>query len=122
MKLQSPLSRLFGLCALFFTTACAAAAQDTPEYDIPADAKSILDSYGSFEKAVLRMTRPEWDVVRAWEGFDNERYLQFLHDYHDSFEGERASRKEVRLQKGLDAMIEWKWHAAGRPARSTGGC
>ena len=93
---------MFGLCALVFTTTCVATAQDAPVFDAPADAKSILDSYGSFEKAVLGMTRPEWEVVRAWEGFDNERYLQFLHDYHDSFDGERAARKEVRLQKVLE--------------------
>ena len=102
MTTHPPLSRLFGLCALVFTTAGVATAQDSSVFDAPADAKSILDSYGSFEKAVLGMTRPEWEVVRAWEGFDNERYLQFLHDYHDSFEGERAARKELRLQKVLE--------------------
>ena len=92
MTTHPPLSRLFGLCALVFTTAGVAMAQESSVFDAPADAKSILDSYGSFEKAVLGMTRPEWEVVRAWEGFDNERYLQFLHDYHDSYEGERAAR------------------------------
>ena len=102
MTTLSPLSRLFGLCALVFTTAFVAKAQDASVFDAPADAKSILDSYGSFEKAVLGMTRPEWEVVRAWKGFDNDRYLQFLHDYHDSFEGERAARKEMRLQKVLE--------------------
>ena len=101
MTTHSPLSRLFGLCALVLTSACVANAQDTSVFDAPTDAKSILDSYGSFEKAVLGMTRPEWEVVRAWDGFDNERYLQFLHDHHDSFEGERTARKEMRLQKVL---------------------
>lgn len=62
-------------------------------------AKQILDSYESFERAVLKMTRDEWEVVRAWDGFDEQRYLTFLHDYHDSFEMERATNKELRMQK-----------------------
>ena len=38
-------------------------------------AKQILDSYESFERAVLNMTRDEWEVVRAWEGFDQAALL-----------------------------------------------
>ena len=65
-------------------------------------AKQILDSYSSFEFAVLNMTREEWEVVRAWEGFDETRYLTFLHDYHDSFEPQREAKKELRLQKIME--------------------
>ena len=72
-------------------------------------AKQILDSYESFERAVLKMTRDEWEVVRAWDGFDEQRYLTFLHDYHDSFEIERATNKELRMQKVMqnDACGCW---------------
>jgi len=62
-------------------------------------AREILDSYPSFEDAVLKMTREEWAVVREWEEFDEMRYLTFLHEYKDSFAPERAKRKELRLQK-----------------------
>ena len=42
-------------------------------------AKQIIDSYPSFEEAVLEMTRDEWAVVRAWEDFDEVRYLSLIH-------------------------------------------
>ena len=62
-------------------------------------AKQILDSYDSFEKAVLNMTRDEWAVVREWEEFDEERYLTVLREHKDSFAGKREELKQLRLQK-----------------------
>jgi hypothetical protein len=61
-------------------------------------AKEIIDSYPSFEEAVLEMTREEWEVVRAWDEFDEVAYLTFLHKYHDSFDEKRAERKELRMK------------------------
>ena len=91
------LSSLFVLCMLTFAPATAQIA-----FEENRTAKQILDSYESFERAVLEMTRDEWAVVRAWDGFDEPRYLQFLRDHHDSFDGERAARKELRLQKIME--------------------
>ena len=62
-------------------------------------AKQILDSYDSFEKAVLNMTRDEWSVVREWEEFDEVRYLTVLREHKDSFAGKREELKQLRLQK-----------------------
>ena len=62
-------------------------------------AKQILDSYDSFEKAVLNMTRDEWAVVREWEEFDEVRYLTVLREHKDSFAGKREELKQLRLQK-----------------------
>ena len=71
-------------------------------YEESRTAKQILDSYDSFEKAVLNLTREEWAVVREWEGFDEVRYLTFLHEYHDSFDAERAANKQLRMQKVME--------------------
>ena len=62
-------------------------------------AKQILDSYDSFEKAVLNMTRDEWSVVREWEEFDEVRYLTVLREHKDSFASKREELKQLRLQK-----------------------
>ena len=62
-------------------------------------AKQILDSYDSFEKAVLNMTRDEWAVVREWEEFDEVRYLTVLREHKGSFAGKREELKQLRLQK-----------------------
>ena len=85
---------IFGL---FYFFAAPSGAQ--VEYQESRTAKQIIDSYGTFEKAVLNMTRDEWSVVREWEEFDEIRYLTVLRDYKDSFAGERAKLKELRLQK-----------------------
>ena len=69
------------------------------DFEDSRTAKQIIDSYPSFEEAVLEMTRDEWAVVRAWEDFDEVRYLTFLHDYHDSFDAKREENKAMRLQK-----------------------
>ena len=88
------LSSLFVLCMLTFAPATAQIA-----FEENRTAKQILDSYESFERAVLEMTRDEWAVVRAWEGFDEERYLTFLHEYHDSFDGSAPRRRSCGCRK-----------------------
>lgn len=82
---------------LLLTFVLPASAQ--VDYVESRTAKQILESYDSFEKAVLSMTRAEWAVVREWEEFDEVRYLTVLREYKDSFAGVRAQHKEMRLQK-----------------------
>ena len=94
----SPLSSLAVL--IFAMVSISSSAQLT--YEESRTAKQILDSYDSFEKAVLNMTREEWAVVREWEAFDEVRYLTFLHEYHDSFDAERTANKELRMQKVME--------------------
>ncbi len=60
--------------------------------------QQILDSYGGLKHAVLHMTRPEWEVVSEWEGFDQTAYIESLKEFKSSFDGERAKRKEQRLK------------------------
>ena len=87
---------------LAMLTLCLSTASAQPDYLEMRTAKEILDSYPSFENAVLDMTRDEWEVVREWEGFDEVRYLTFLQEYHDSFDDERAKRKELRVKKIME--------------------
>ena len=61
--------------------------------------QEILDSYGGLKHAVLQMTRDEWEIVRAWEGFDENEYIAALKVFKDSYADERARRKEERLKK-----------------------
>ena len=93
------LPSLFAMVALTFAP-CPFFAQI--DFDDSRTAKQILDGYESFERAVLHMTREEWEVVRAWDGFDEERYLTFLHEHHNSFAAERAAKKELRVQKVME--------------------
>ena len=99
------------LATFILATICAwiQPAQAQVEYLESRTAKQIIESYGSFDKAVLSMTREEWEVVRAWEEFDEVRYLTVLREYKDSFSGEREKRKELRLQKVMqnDACGCW---------------
>ena len=88
-----------GACFALFLGCFQVQATAQIDFTESRDAQTIMDGYGSFEKAVLDMTREEWTVVRAWEGFDNERYLTFLHEYHHRFDAERSARKASRVQR-----------------------
>ena len=69
------------------------------QYDERRSPEEIMASYGSFEEAVLKMSRAEWSVVSKWDGFDTERHLTFLHEHRASFADERARLKEARVKK-----------------------
>jgi len=85
----------FALVTLFSSLTMFGQAQ----YDERRSPEEIMASYGSFEEAVLKMSRSEWSVVSKWDGFDTERHLTILHEHRDSFAGERARLKEVRVKK-----------------------
>ena len=89
--------QILAAAAFLFSLGLPAAGQG--QYEDNRTGKEIVESYATFEDAVLHMTREEWEVVREWDEFDEVRYLTFLHDYHDSFEAERVKNKEMRLQK-----------------------
>ena len=91
---QRPLLAAFALVTLFSSLTTFGQVQ----YDERRSPEEIIASYGSFEEAVLNMTRPEWSVVGNWEGFDEARYLKALHDHKASFADERARSKEARLK------------------------
>ena len=100
---------VIGACFALFLGCFQVQATAQIDFTESRDAQTIMDGYGSFEKAVLDMTREEWTVVRAWEGFDNERYLTVLHEYHHRFDAERSERRAARVQRVLqdDACGCW---------------
>jgi len=88
----------FATPLVILTMAWCPSSQGQLDFGDTRTAKEIIDSYPSFEEAVLEMTREEWEVVRAWDEFDEVAYLTFLHKYHDSFDEKRAERKELRMK------------------------
>ncbi len=44
------------------------------------------------------MTRPEWEIIREWDGFDQTAYAEALKEFKSSFDDERKKRKEQRLK------------------------
>lgn len=93
------LQNSFILVSILLSTTSLVNAQN--EFQENTDSRTpqhILDSYGGLKHAVLQMTREEWVVVREWEGFDENAYLDALHNFKDSFDGEREKRKELRMK------------------------
>ena len=83
---------------LLSTTSLVNAQNEFQENTDSRTSQQILDSYGGLKHAVLQMTREEWGVVREWDGFDENAYLDALHNFKDSFDGEREKRKELRMK------------------------
>ena len=75
---QRPLLASFALVTLFSSLTTFGQVQ----YDERRSPEEIMASYGSFEEAVLKMSRAEWSVVSKWDGFDTERHLTFLHRHN----------------------------------------
>ena len=93
------LQNSFILASILLSTSSLVIAQN--EFQENTDSRTpqeILDSYGGLKHAVLHMTRPEWEVVREWDGFDQTAYVEALKEFKSSFDGERAKRKEQRLK------------------------
>ena len=93
----------FILCALFISCATNVIAQSEVEFSENITAQKIFDSYGGFDHAVLKMTREEWIVVRAWEGFDENAYLETLVNFKASFSEDREKSKISRQAKVLQS-------------------
>ena len=93
----------FILFALFISCATNVIAQSEVEFSENITAQTIFDSYGGFDHAVLKMTREELTVVRAWEGFDENAYLETLVNYKASFSEDREKSKIGRQAKVLQS-------------------
>ena len=63
------------LVSILLAPSFTGVAQNNPEPTDSRTAKEILQSYGGIDHAVIQMTREEWDIVRAWEEFDENTYL-----------------------------------------------
>jgi hypothetical protein len=88
------------LFTFFFACTIDGQAQNV-QFTDSRSAKEILYSYGGLEHAVVQMTREEWDIVRGWDGFDQNEYIAALSKFKDSFADERTRRKADRLSKML---------------------
>ena len=104
------LQNTFILCALFISCADNHLAQSEVEFSEHITAQKIFDSYGGFDHAVLKMNREEWKVVRAWEGFDENAYLETLVKFKASFsdtrEKNKISRQAKMLQSDCNCWVE----------------
>ena len=96
------LQNTFILCFVLFVNPLNGLAQSEAEYTTTQSAEKILDSYGGLEHAVIHMTRDEWEIVRAWDEFDENAYLQALNDFKASYAAKREKLKYARQNKVLD--------------------
>ena len=94
------LQNIFILVAILTSTSTFVFSQNEQleNADSP-DPQEILDFYGGLKHAVIHMTRHEWEIIRAWDGFDETAYLDALAEFKASFAEEREKRKQSRLQK-----------------------
>jgi gliding motility-associated-like protein len=97
------LQNTFILCSLLVSCATNAIAQNEIDFTEPISAQKILDSYGGLDHAVINMTRDEWDIVREWEGFDEDAYLNALRAFKASYAGDRDKLKIERQAKMLQS-------------------
>jgi gliding motility-associated-like protein len=72
--------------------------------------EEILDKYGSFEGAVINMSREEWDVMRTWEQYDEQRVREIAHAHKEKKEKERdeagLNARKLMPPGGCDCWIE----------------
>ena len=72
----------------------------------------ILERYGSFKGAVLNMTRPEWEVMRASDVYDKDEHVRILKEHKAQWKAEHADeiadRKAQRMMMtgGCDCWVE----------------
>ncbi|MDE0721785.1 MAG: gliding motility-associated C-terminal domain-containing protein [Flavobacteriales bacterium] len=97
------LHNTFILCCIIAIATPNVVAQSNIDFTAQKSAEKIIDSYGGFNHAVINMTRDEWDVVRAWEGFDENAYLETLSNFKASFSDDREKRKANRQAKVLQS-------------------
>jgi gliding motility-associated-like protein len=93
----------FILGSIILNCATIATGQSEVEFSDNTSAQKIIDSYGGFDHAVMNMTRDEWSVVRAWEGFDENAYLETLWNFKASFSDDREKSKIKRQAKVLQS-------------------
>ena len=74
--------------------------------------EGILHRYRTYEGAVLNMSRPEWDVMRASNMYNKEEHIRILKKHKARWKAEHADeiadRKAQRMQMtgGCDCWIE----------------
>lgn len=72
------------------------------------EAAAIIAKYGTYEAAVWMMTRDEWSVFRAWEGYDESRVIEIIQERKKETAKDREQRKQARMASasGCDCWVE----------------
>lgn len=78
----------------------SAALADAPASDYTAT--DLLKKYKTYEGAVLNMTREEWDVFRAWEGYDERAHIEILQTWKQTDHVSREARRATRMARSGD--------------------
>ena len=116
---SSPMQRriLLPLVVIFWAFAAGAQAQQNaaqgPVMLKPAHGttpEEILDLYGSFAGAVINMSRDEWDIMRAWDGYDEQEVREIVHAYKEK-NNQRREEAGLNVRKlmppgGCDCWVE----------------
>lgn len=96
-----------GLCFATLSFAQTVEQEETTaKSDITID--QIFRKYNNYKGAVLNMTREEWDVFRAWEGYDREEHIAILQEKKAAYNAVRDQRAQQRMAQtgGCDCWIE----------------
>ena len=79
--------------------ACALPFSFNAQEELPGEIADLYSKYGGFDFAVMMMDRDEWDVYRAWEGYDQEAVIAVIERHQST--PEYLARKEARKQQRL---------------------
>ena len=110
-------SLLLAFACSFSTSFAQSPAASTPietsvetPVETPAHIERLFSKYGGFEMAVMMMTRDEWDIYRAWDGFDDKANREIISARKNTPEriARRAQRKQQRMTSSsvCDCWIE----------------
>lgn len=64
--------------------------------------QDLIRKYKTYEGAVLNMTREEWEVFLAWEGYDRRAHVEIIEAYKAPFQADREARKAARIARADD--------------------
>ncbi len=79
--------------------ACALPFSFNAQEELPGEIADLYSKYGGFDYAVMMMDRDEWDVYRAWEGYDQDAVIAVIERHQST--PEYLARKEARKQQRL---------------------
>lgn len=99
MKTYPILASISFIFALSATSSFAQSNAPSDSDGAPDHIEHLFSKYGGFDMAVMMMTREEWDVYRAWDGFDDKATREVIKKHKNTPERQarRAQRKHQRM-------------------------
>ncbi len=88
---------LFIALFCFATSINAQVTQNQESESRKVTPESILRKYNSFEGAVINMTREEWDVMRAWDGYSEDEARRIVAERKGKHAERMAQNKAARM-------------------------